>query len=439
MAGDAYQGPGFAWLHAARAAGNAALTLPEAVSSATPKARLLDSRARDLVQWTADGDKAIRLDRGAFAREPVNRLVIPPGHNLAGHRIDLLVDAAGTWASPTSVLPYSRPRGSVQTNAMQTIHAGLNVLDFPPQGSRYIGVSIKDRASNVPELGEFWLTRTWRPTWGFDPRYEGPELVPNAAVQTLASGAASVDEQGELRRRWLFSTLPLYGSDWRIYERMLREAGVVRDPILFEGTRGDYYNLIDDFSDADVSDWFATECALVSGTGSPFIGSRTLVMAPTGTPDASATLTLPSPIDLRGCIFRAAVRTTSLAWATATTGFFVLLASEPGSWATWDFGTNHLTATGRWTQLSMDLDTDAPVSASGSSVDLSAVAFIIVGCHANIAAQTVTWGLIDYLRKESQPIIARIDRAGAPKQRSTGPTGSGEYRGVELELVEAIE
>lgn len=445
MPGDTYQAPAFAWLHAARAAGSANLTLTQSIDASTSKARLLDGRATRRVVWAASGSKTIRLDRSAKAREVVDTLIIPPGHNLAGHRIHVLYDTNqnGAWSSSTVLSWYSRLRSTTGglyastsiSELYRTLHEGLNVFRFPAVAYRYIGISIEGRSTNVPELGEFWLTRAWSPTGGLDTDY-ADTLVPNVALNRLPGGGVTAMEDGTAQRAWEFETYGAYGDDARIYDRLLVETGVTRDAWLLEPPAGGYETTVEDAS--ATTGWTGSSATLATSSSSPWITGQAYLEVTTSANPARAFKALPSDVDLRGKILCVAVKTSSTTGATATDGIRVIPYQDGTTIASYAFGTNFITTTGSWFQLFVDCDQDSPAVQSTAGFDPSRMEGIAIDILLNAGA-VVGISDIHVIDKVRAPLIVRTMRAAKATNRSGNPAGSGERRSFSFSLLEAVE
>lgn len=445
MPGDLYQSPGFGWLHAGQRAGLAALTLPETLATGSSKARLIDGMGQRRCVWNASGAKSVRFDRGAAVREPIGRLYIPSGHNLAGHRLAILTDPDGTWVSSNNVFPYRDLRGlslgtGIVTDFM-TIRPGVNVFDFPLERGRWPGLYIWDRVTNVPELGEVYFTRMWQPSVGLDANRQHAH-EPNVSITKLPSGVAFATERGGLARTWEFDTEVLTGADRLLYETKLAECGVSRDPFLFDPTSGGYETIVDD-CEASAASWTATAgvTSLSDASGVFYAGSKSLSVVCSGAANAVLNRVYATPMDLRGCVLGISFRTTTFAaWATPTDGFRVYLrnAATSGWLAYWAFGENHITSNGAFFKLWIDLDNDAPASVGASSVDLSAVTTIQIETTNNGNTPTFYLDDIRYVRKRLAPAMVRVASVVPVRQRAPGPYGSGEYFSLRYQLEEML-
>lgn len=437
--GDTYQAPSFAWLNALADAGSSGVTVVESVTAATPKTRLFDNRSNRRMVRSASGSTTIRVDRGANPREPVDRLVIA-GHNLTGHKAKIIEDQNqdGLWSATDEIDPYTRLRGSSENTSSKTIHPGVNVIDFPSTGSRYVGVLIDARVTNVAEVGEVWLTRKRTPTQGLEPDYSDP-FTPNLAVTRLMNGTELVRELGDRRRSWRFDTSRLYGADRLLYEAMLRETGHGRDRVLFDGTTAGYETTVEDFNDSSVgvaiSGWTTSGVTSFNGVAGGHDGGNAAQMVTTGSAGSAAFHAV--SLDLRNCIFRVTARVDDTAFLSATANLYVQLYTSSG-FATYQWGTNHILSANVSYQLSIDVDNDTPSSTSGDSFDPSNVTTIAVGAVVASGSRTIRWDDIHYLRKDCAPIIARVVPEYGVRQTHPNPAAAGEKRLLSLQVVEDL-
>lgn len=441
MAGDLYQSPSFAWLHAIRDAGASGLTFNQSITAATPETWLIDNQSRRLVVWSASGIKTIDIDRGIGPRAPVNRLIIPSGHNLQGFPIAIYTNVAG-FGSPVEVVAYSRLRGSVSLTQSTMIHPGVFVLDFPDTTNRYLTIGLGTNGSTVPQIGELWLTRRETPTIGFATSYEyGAE--PNVAASTLRSGAVSTIERGPVRRTLKAETGLLSSTDRRLYDRMLGDVGVARDPVWVDPTFGFYETSIDTMESSPHLTWVTTGGTDSTAFGVKFAGTSSLAIAAAGAAVVVSTLDFTNA-DLRGCILRVAVQSqTNTTYATATDGFRITLSTNGSSanGSRWHFGTDIVSAIGAFFVLSIDLSNEAPDAVDGNGCDLSSVGRIAVTFGRTgvtfPSAQNLYIDDVHYLDKRAEPWCARIVDAGEWKQASSVPI-AGEYYSRSLTFEESI-
>lgn len=440
MAGDTYQAPAFGWLHAGRTAGLAALTLPETLATGSSKARLIDGMGQRRTVWNASGDKSIRINRGIAVREPITRLYLPAGHNLAGHRMYLMSDVDGTWATPATVLPYASLRGASVVTGPPTIRPGVNVFDVPAMQGRWPGVYLIGRSTNVPELGEVYLTRMWQPSVGHDAsRSQSNQAI--VALTRLPSGVTYANERGGRARSFEFDTEVLAGADRLLYDRQLEEVGVFRDTFLFDPTTGGYETVVDDF-EASAANWTASAgiTSLTDVPGVVYAGTNSLRVICSGAANAVLFRTFPS-MDLRGCVLGLSFYTTNFgSWASASDGVRVYLRNSlsAGFSAYWAFGTTYVTVNNTWFKLWIDLDSQAPTSAGSSSVDFASVATVQI--ELTNGANTPTFYLDDLrvVRKSLAPAMVRVMDAVPVRQRAQNPYGSGEYYSLRYQLDEQL-
>lgn len=442
MAGDAYQSPSFAWLHALRDAGAAGITVVDALvtspaSAATPKTWLIDNQSRRLVTWSAAGLKTIDIDRGANPRGTVGRLIIPAGHNLQGCSITVQSNVAG-FGTPTALFLWSRLRGTVLIEqATTTIHPGVFVLDFIESASRYLSVEIGGKGTLVPQLGELWLTCRETPTDGFEHGYEYDQ-VPNVASATLPSGAIATLERGPLRRTLKADTWRITGGDRRLYDRMIADCGGPLRPVWIDSTFGFYETPIDDMESSPHTTWSVTNGTASTASGVKFAGASSLAIAVAGgvTPVATRDFT---NTDLRRCILKLAVQAqSSIAFLGATTGIRIRLSTNGASAnaSSWYFGSDIVTSVGVFSMLSIDLSNEAPTQVDGNGCDLSSIGRIAV-TFVTPSAQNLYIDDVHYLDKRAEPWCARIVEAGPWKQGSQVPR-AGEAYSRSIEFLESV-
>lgn len=448
MIGDTYIAPGVGWLHALQKAGSSALNVPESLASGSTKLRLIDGRARPLCTWAAHGDKYVRTDRGVAVLEPVNRLYVPAGHNLAGVRFQIVTYTSGAWAGETQVLPYIRLHNATSegaSTAALTMRPGVNVVDFPSTTSRYIGVILLDRAATVPSVGEFWFTRMWFPVAGFDPGYEMTRIQNTTVNRTLAN-VVNVVELSEPSKRWRIDTADFSGADRLLWETLLIECGVQRSPFLFDAT-ADHEIVIDDCQTSAAS-WSALGATGISNAaGVKLSGAASLKIDYQNTNDGGAA-TIIDAVDLRGCVLGVYVYCSARAnWmTTGSDGLRIYLGNESSvtnaCFATyWAFGTDTVASNSTWFGLWIDLENNAPAGISQGPVDLSAVTSIAVaamtdGTIADPGSYYI--GRIVAYRKDRAPIVARIMDAVPSKQKHPVPATYGEEFSMALTIEEMI-
>lgn len=438
--GDTYQAPAFGYLHALREAGNSAVTVPDTLTAATPKSRLLDHQGRRMATRSATGQTRVRVDRGLRVREPVTRLVVPTGHNLAGTRMVMHQDVSGSpWTGgEVEFQPYSLARGSTQLSGRHGFHRGLNVVDFAPVYGRHLQLTLES-APSAHQIGEVWWTRTISPTQG--PRYSYEwELLPSIEQIELPSGVSYSLERGVPRRRWRFRQSPISAADLQAYLSLFHTVGVMRDPFVWDPP-GVFETQVDAMD--SLGSWVASG-GLALGPGPDIsnkvegTGSMSAVTAGTGS--GGFLRTFATPVDWRrrrlGFFFRTTSRSV---WMTATAGAWVQLIGTGGSdRARFDFGTNSITADNDWFQLWVDLETAVPGAISGNVADLSAIKGIIFG----VLTTTQTIGFfIDHVvvqNLECAPILAQLAAPPRLVQANPAPKTAGNAYGIELELVEWV-
>jgi len=436
VAGDAYQQPIWSWLHAARDAGASSVNVVEATTAATPESWLVDNQSRRLVTRSAAGVMTITIDRGAATRLGVDRLLIPSGHNLAGRLVTLSSATDGTFVTRTTILMYSRARGADLVTAAATVHAGTCVFDFPESRKRYLVVEFSARASEVGQLGELWLTRKETPAVGFAPEYEYGFLQ-SVDASELRSGAIATVELGTQRRTLSCTTGLLSGTDQKLYNRMVSDVGTSRDPLWIDPTVGDYETTIDDMEGSPAIDWTVAG-GIIANFGAGFAGVQSVIVQKTGGTGALDLRRAGFALDLRGCVFQAAVKVAAAGSPlAASTGFTLYLTDGGANYSGFKFGTNHIAAYATWYTLSIDVDNDVATDIGGNGVDPANVVEILfrldsVAIGGNFQADDVR-----YIKTSAEPWLARISKTHTWKQSSSVPV-VGEYYERQIDLVESI-
>lgn len=435
MPGDTYQTPSFAWRHAAR--DGDLVNVSEATTAATPDTWLGDNQARRLVVRSASGAMTIQIDRGALSREPLDRLIIPTGHNLSGRRFTLY-ESDATYAVLTAVQPYSRLRGSAQVNSSATLHGGVCVYDFPAMASRYFVLLFAARVTSVAELGEVWLTKKETPTIGFGAEYEyGYET--NVLAATLRSGALATIERGTQRRTMVASAENLSGTDHDLYVRMMRDTGSHRDPVWIDPTLGGYDTLIDDMQTTPSATWTPTGGTLAD-SATHYAGGQSLAITKTAAPGVLQVARTFATMDLRGRILRVAIRISALgAGFTATDGIRIYLATTgaPADYSGWQFGTNYILAAGVFYTLSIDLDSDAAQEIGGDGADPARCETITVRAQNAAVSDILYVDDIHTLNKDKEPWLAHLTSTPSWTQSSSVPL-AGQFFTRSFTFVESI-
>ena len=222
-----WQGFQYAFLHAARDAGAAAITTNNAFTTAGPKDFLIDDRAGALCIFsTAETDHYIQIDRGAGTLEEIARLIIPEGHNLDTETVRVRTDTAVDFsADPTEIL-------------VETAISGTGIIDEAMAGGteaqrkyRYVRVDFPNAGAITPEIPELILTRTRTTDRGPEKGWDD-YLVHNTQDFPLRSGAVASLSDGADRQ--------FYGLDYRDV-KLAADLLVFSDLIATCGTSKPFY------------------------------------------------------------------------------------------------------------------------------------------------------------------------------------------------------
>jgi hypothetical protein len=203
----AYRNPAFIARHYAAEKGVSFITTNHAAATGFGKERLVDYRSSTNFKFAASqSDHWIEFQ--LFNPEPgppVNRLIIPAGHNLSGSTVTV---KSGSVSNPGS------------TRASGVAGSGLFSLSWAEQSeseSRYWRIEFS--GSGQWELPELWLGRYRQVATGPRPAWELPLYTP-AVVRAYASREA-VLLAGPSRRRFQLDHVGLAGTDLAIYDEVL--------------------------------------------------------------------------------------------------------------------------------------------------------------------------------------------------------------------------
>ena len=230
----------FGVLHAARDAGDSALTLTGAYEAATPKARLIDDQAgRPLVATTNTGVREVLLDRGEHdVREGTDRTIIA-GHNFDAEAIVCEYRAAdGAAMTSLDKVLYQADLSTVDL-PVEAGSIGLYDIEYRQSGgqpvspNRYHELLMKDATTNPARLGELWATRMLTPSsghsteWSIDPGG-------NVAITRSISGKTYATKLGEPQRRWTLKHESCSDADRREVYGRLERAYANGQPVIYD-------------------------------------------------------------------------------------------------------------------------------------------------------------------------------------------------------------
>ena len=205
-----YQIPSLSFLHAARDAGNSAITLSHSADADWPQYRLIDDHPGNLFRFDASGSgRYLDLDRGAAGLEAIDRLLISAGHNLSGETLEVLSSTSGAFAGEETSL------GSVVATS------ALVDKDLTSSTDRYWRMTIS--GTGQWELPDWWLTRNRTPSRGPDPQYRDREKEPNERTSTTPAGHDFVLQKGSPRRVFEYRWHRVTDTDLDIFDD-LRDA-----------------------------------------------------------------------------------------------------------------------------------------------------------------------------------------------------------------------
>ena len=219
----AWRNPRYAFLHAAREAGAAAISSQNIFATAQPKDLLIDDRLSDLAKFNAAAtDHFVQVDRGAGTLEAIDRLVIPTGHNFNGANLRVRHADDAPFTSGVADL--------LATVAV----ASAGQLDYALTSStkRYVRMDWPSSSSTAWEWGEWFLSRTRTTLRGPEPNWPH---TPRHAVRTydLPSGVTAILEEGPDRDaiEYLYNVVK-DAADLAVFEDLIAAAGMSHPFIL---------------------------------------------------------------------------------------------------------------------------------------------------------------------------------------------------------------
>lgn len=206
----AYRLPLFAFLHAARTAGAAAVT-PDDADAAYPKERLIDSQIRPRFRFgTTGANHRVDVDLGASFPTGFDRLLVPINHDVGGQAFTVQQDDNSGFATPTSLASGSFPAGTA------TIDVALTAST-----ERYLRLTITP--SGRWFLPELWYTKRETTTRGPEPGWVDQPL-PNVVETVLRSGSRFGQKLGARRRQFSLSYTHLPDADRALFVVSLLDA-----------------------------------------------------------------------------------------------------------------------------------------------------------------------------------------------------------------------
>lgn len=201
-----YRSPFWVCAHAWRVAGSSALAASSEASGFSA-ARVIDDQGGPLFKWgSAAAGNTLTLDRGSAALEACDRLLIPAGHNLNGHALQLVTSTTGAWAGEET----SRVSATIAT-------AGVISQSFTSTQDRYHRLKVP---SYQGQLGEVVLGRDRTPARGPDPTWTD-DPTPNVIEETLRSGNTYRVKAGERRRAFSYTFRRLGSADVALFTDLL--------------------------------------------------------------------------------------------------------------------------------------------------------------------------------------------------------------------------
>jgi hypothetical protein len=214
----AYRNLRFAFLHAAADAGDSALT-SSSQHADYPRRHLIDRRPSSLFRFnTTTVDEWVKVDRGAGTLEAVDRMIIPPGHNL--DTCDLL----RIFRSPNDS-DWTQVDGWNQT--IESDPDGIIDRTFTSTTNRYLRFNCLE-AGTQWEFGQLYFTRTRAITVGPEPKWTDQQVPVSVEVPFWTRDATALFAPN--RRLYSFAQPGLESTDLTIYDDLI---AAVSDAVAF--------------------------------------------------------------------------------------------------------------------------------------------------------------------------------------------------------------
>lgn len=218
----------FCHIHAVRDAGWSAITLSHAEDSDYPKANMIDDRASGsrFAFSTGEANKHIDIDLGSGFPTGIDRVIIPPDHNLTSIRVG--DDDDPGWPSVQWL------------HTAQTVTPGVQIdEEFTPSAQRYIYFGMLNAATHY--LAQLFLTTIVELSVGAKLEGEIDGFRDNVTRLEQKTGRSpTVDHGPQQRVIELNYEAPLSGTDLAKMEALIADVGLVRpfyfDPPSFSDT-----------------------------------------------------------------------------------------------------------------------------------------------------------------------------------------------------------
>jgi hypothetical protein len=217
-----YRNPIYAFLHAARDAGAAAISTNNAFAP-NAAAFLVDDQAGALGTFTdPETNHQIDLNRGAAGLEELTSLIIPEGHNLNGSNIRVQTDDNPGFSSPTVI------KASTAISSAQQIIAGLTIGGETARRYQYVRLDFPSSGSINPELPELIYTAQRTTSRGLEPGWLDM-LAHNTLEFPKESGAEAALALGPDRRILEYRYRDVIeAADFALFDELLAECGTAR-------------------------------------------------------------------------------------------------------------------------------------------------------------------------------------------------------------------
>lgn len=228
-----YRAPRYSHLHAAQDVGVAAIDLDgDTALSGFPIDNLVDDRQGTIMKLdTAVAGLNIDIDLGVGFVTGINRLLIPPNHNIDA--ITIVDDDNAGFATPATL-------HALDTGPTPGALIDIDPFDTGASTQRFIRITL-GTGSKQYFLPQIFLTKVVTLVVGPNLRRAIDQQVDNFARQIQPSGLSPTVQLGPQQRvvEYLYEA-PIEGADLTAMEALIKAVGVVRpfylDPASFSAT-----------------------------------------------------------------------------------------------------------------------------------------------------------------------------------------------------------
>lgn len=228
-----YRSPRYSHLHAARDVGVAAIDLDgDSAAAGFPIDNLIDDRQGTIFKTsTAVSGLNIDIDLGAGFVTGINRLIVPPNHNIDA--ITIVDDDNAGFGSPATL-------HALDTGPTPGAQIDIDPFSDGASTQQFVRITI-GTGSKQYFLPQIFLTKVVTLVVGPNLRRSVDEQLANFARQVQPTGIQPTVQLGPLQRRieYLYEA-PIQGADLTAMEALINDVGMSRpfylDPASFSAT-----------------------------------------------------------------------------------------------------------------------------------------------------------------------------------------------------------